>query len=42
MDFVHISHVGWHPNTGFEVDSADEQFKFLLHKVEKCMITLFN
>ncbi|KAH1004582.1 hypothetical protein HUJ05_005376 [Dendroctonus ponderosae] len=29
MDFVHISHVGWNPNTGFDVDIADEQLKSL-------------
>ncbi|CAG9769199.1 unnamed protein product [Ceutorhynchus assimilis] len=32
MDFVHISHVGWNPNTGFDVSSEDAQLKSLFHR----------
>lgn len=32
MGFVHISHVGWNPNTGFDVLSEDAQLKSLFQK----------
>ncbi|KAJ3653990.1 hypothetical protein Zmor_013207 [Zophobas morio] len=32
LDFKHISHVGWNPDSGFDIDSQDEQLKCFFEK----------
>lgn len=34
-DFKHISHVGWNSNSGFDIDTEDEQLRAFFKKVSK-------
>lgn len=33
LNFQHISHVGWDPNTGFEIGNVDESIRQFFDKV---------
>lgn len=34
-DFKHVTHVGFHPDSGFDIDSEDSQMKHFFEKVDK-------